>query len=95
MRRPSFGRYVDTGEVGSYLELLRSVTFHQPDPMRIDDIECRDPADAYLIALARQTGADAVVSGDRDLTELDALQPPVLTPAGALDRWDSVPRQPL
>lgn len=35
----------------------------------------------------------AAVSGDLDLTELDDPQPPVLTPATVLDRWDPVPRR--
>jgi hypothetical protein len=58
-------------------------------------IDCRDPNDAYLIALARQSGADALVSGDRDLAELDDPRPPVLTPAAVLDRWDPVPQRPF
>lgn len=95
LRRPRFRRYVEADEIDAYLDVLRSITTPQPDPAGIDDIECRDPDDAYLIALARRTGADALVSGDRDLTELHDPRPPVLTPAGVLDRWDVVPRRPF
>lgn len=95
LRRPRFRRYVESDEIDAYLDVLRSITTPQPDPVGVDGIECRDPDDAYLIALARQSGADAVVSGDRDLTELDDPQPPVLTPAAVLDRWDPVPRRPF
>ena len=95
LRRPRFRRYVEPDEVDAYLDVLRSITTPQPDPIGLDDIECRDPNDAYLIALARRAEADAVVSGDRDLTELEDPQPLVLTPAGVLDRWDPVPRRPF
>lgn len=46
----------------------------------------RDPDDDYLIALAVASGADAIVTGDRDLTEL--VDPPVsvLTPRAFLDQ---------
>ncbi|MHB1549246.1 MAG: hypothetical protein ACYCV5_06710 [Acidimicrobiales bacterium] len=49
----------------------------------------RDPADDYLIALARASTADRVISGDKDLVSLDDLEPPVLTPAQALARLRS------
>ena len=41
--------------------------------------------DDYLIALARATHADYVVSGDRHLLDLDETVPPVLTPRQFLD----------
>lgn len=95
LRRPRFRRYVEPGEIDTYLDVLRSITVEQPDPSDVDGIDCRDPDDAYLIALAREVRAEALVSGDRDLTELDDSEPPVLTPAAVLDRWDPVPRRPF
>lgn len=94
LRRPKFHRYVEADEIDEYLDVLRAITTLTPDPTSVDGIECRDPADAYLIALARETGANALVSGDRDLTEFDDPRPPVLTPVEVLDRWDPVPRRP-
>ena len=46
----------------------------------------RDPADDYLVALAQSAGADALVSGDLDLTELSNLSPPVMRPSDFLAR---------
>jgi len=46
----------------------------------------RDPKDDYLIVLAPSTGADALISGDRDLTSLDDVVPPVLSPSAFLER---------
>ena len=40
----------------------------------------RDPSDDYLVALARDARADAIVSGDADLLALEAAAPPILTP---------------
>lgn len=48
----------------------------------------RDPKDDYLIALARQAGADCIVSGDADLTVLADLVPPVRSPAAFLVELD-------
>lgn len=45
----------------------------------------RDPDDDYLIALARTARADALVSGDADLTDLDLTDLPVLTPRQFLE----------
>jgi predicted nucleic acid-binding protein len=39
-----------------------------------------DSGDDYLIALARTSGADVIVSGDSHLTQLVDPTPPVLTP---------------
>lgn len=45
----------------------------------------RDPTDDYLLALARFAGAAYLVSGDKDLTVLKDVVPPVLTPAAFLE----------
>ena len=39
----------------------------------------RDPADDYLVALARSAQADAVVTADRDLLDHDGLEPPAVS----------------
>lgn len=39
----------------------------------------RDANDDYLVALARHSGADALISGDGDLLSLTDLAPPVLS----------------
>jgi len=46
----------------------------------------RDPDDDYLVALATAANADAIVSGDRDLTTATGLEVPVLPPRVFLDR---------
>ncbi len=39
----------------------------------------RDPADDYLVALARAAEAGAIVTGDRDLLDHERLEPPAVT----------------
>lgn len=43
----------------------------------IEMIACRvrDPGDDYLVALARAAGAEAIVTGDRDLLDHEGLVP--------------------
>lgn len=38
----------------------------------------RDPDDDYLVALARETNAAAIVTGDKDLLDHPGLQPPAI-----------------
>jgi putative PIN family toxin of toxin-antitoxin system len=38
----------------------------------------RDPNDDYLVALARESGADAIVTGDHDLLDHPGLEPQAL-----------------
>lgn len=39
----------------------------------------------YLVALARAAGADAIITGDRDLLDHEGLDPPALTPRQACE----------
>ena len=51
----------------------------RPDPAAEARI-FRDPKDDYLLALARESSADAIVSGDADLLVLEDTEPPVVNP---------------
>lgn len=95
LRRPKFQRYVQAFEIDAYLQTLSMCTIAHLDPLDLTGIECRDPDDAYLIALAYQTDATALISGDRDLLELNHPELAVLTPTAILDSYDPVPRTPF
>jgi predicted nucleic acid-binding protein len=45
------------------------------------------PRDDYLVALARATRVDAIITGDRDLLDHEGLEPPALTPRAACERF--------
>ena len=62
--------------------------------LRVDDAEdiptvTRDPDDDYLIALLRTSGADVLVSGDRDLLDLELADVEVLAPREFVERLDA------
>ena len=46
---------------------------------------CRDPGH-YLVALARAAVADALVTGDRDLLELEDVGVAIITPRALVER---------
>jgi predicted nucleic acid-binding protein len=51
---------------------------------------CRDPDDDEVLALARATQVDLIVSGDKDLLDLNSFDNiPIVTPAEALRRVDA------
>jgi len=52
------------------------------DPPRV----LRDPNDDYLLALAASSGAEAIVTGDKDLLDHPGLQPPAITARQAVEQ---------
>ncbi len=62
------------------MEYLSSAADVRPDPHPIAGLVPQDPGDGYLVAHAREAGADYIVSGDQHLTELRSSRPPVITP---------------
>lgn len=85
LARPKFARQAAAGRAEAYVAAIAG------DALRIDDPRDRprvspDKDDDYLIALARAARADAIVSGDRHLTDLADVIPPVLTPRQFLER---------
>lgn len=74
LARPKFEPQAADGRAEAYVAAIvaGSIRLEDPDkPPRISS----DPDDDYLLALATAAGADAIVSGDRHLLELE--NPPV------------------
>ncbi|MDQ7828785.1 MAG: putative toxin-antitoxin system toxin component, PIN family [Armatimonadota bacterium] len=82
--RPEFRRYATADEVRDYVDVFRRLATAVPDPTDIPRAT-PDPGDDYLVALARASGATALVSGDRHLLGLRGARPPVMTPRHFLD----------
>jgi predicted nucleic acid-binding protein len=77
--RAKFALQATDGRAAAYIAALVGDAIHvddPPDPPRMSP----DSGDDYLIALARTSGADVIVSGDSHLTQLVDPTPPVLTP---------------
>ena len=83
--RPKFSTFASADDVRAYVEALEAggIGFDDPvDPSAVTS----DPGDDYLVALALVAGADAIVSGDRHLTELADPPVPVLTPRALIEQ---------
>ena len=85
--RPAFSRQLSAiGKtvrqvLADYIEIVDLV-----EPIEIPQI-VRDPDDDHVIACALAAKADLIVSGDKDLLDLNAFQNiPILAPAEALRR---------
>lgn len=84
LRREKFRTWLELDEVTAYLDEFERLAEAVDDPSEVPTVG-PDPDDDYLIALARTTHADAVVSGDTDLTGLALTDLPTLTPRELLD----------
>jgi putative PIN family toxin of toxin-antitoxin system len=82
--RAKFRRYLSLDQASRFVSLIRREADLRADPRDIPRLSA-DPKDDYLLALAAATRASALISGDPHLTELAAVQPPVITPARFLD----------
>lgn len=71
-------------EVGDFVDVIRRGAITAGNPV-IAEAVSRDPGDNYLIALAQAANVDHLVSGDKDLTSLATVVPPVLSPATFLN----------
>jgi putative PIN family toxin of toxin-antitoxin system len=81
LARPRLQRYLSAEEATRFLADLAAQTILLADPTDRPAV-CRDPRDDYLVALATASGAEAVVTGDLDLIEInpDQLTIEILTP---------------
>lgn len=66
LQRPYFAARVTAVERHTIGELLRAAADMCSDPVAPPPV-VRDPRDDYLVALARSSDVDAIVTGDRDL----------------------------
>jgi putative PIN family toxin of toxin-antitoxin system len=82
LSRPKFRRWVTTADALAFVEALSRKAELQPDSAILTEAS-RDPGDDYLVEAAR-TAAAVLVTGDKDLLELD-LEPPVRTPREFLE----------
>ena len=86
LRRDKFRQYVSEAEAeaDAYVELIRSEGVLRADPRPSPEPLSADPDDEYLIDLARDAQANALVTGDTHLLELRAIIP-AMTPAEFLE----------
>ena len=82
LRKPYFRDRVTDQEAEEIVAGISGGAIVCEDPAAIEPV-LRDPTDDYLVALAREGGAEAIVTGDKDLLEHVGLEPPAITTRAA------------
>lgn len=72
-----FRERFDADELAEIVANVEEAATAYNDPKEIEAL-LRDPDDDYLVALARDAEADAIVTGDRDLLDHSGLKPTAL-----------------
>jgi putative PIN family toxin of toxin-antitoxin system len=85
LRKPYFAARVTADEAREALDAIERLVVMLPDPPDPATV-LRDRRDDYLVALARAAGADAIVTGDRDLLDHAGLTPSAITPREACEQ---------
>jgi putative PIN family toxin of toxin-antitoxin system len=84
LTRPKLRDYVAEEDVRDLLNWIRRDAVILDDDPSAERI-ASDPSDDFLLALARRSGAAALISGDQALLRLQANEPPILSPRTFLD----------
>jgi len=77
LRKPYFRALIEEQEIAEAVSIIRDAGMMLDDPADPPAV-LRDPEDDYLVALAREADAEAIVTGDRDLLDHDDLKPPAV-----------------
>ena len=86
--RPKFAAALAEDDVRVYVDALAAEAVVLPDPADPPAVT-DDPDDDYIVALALAAGADAIVSGDAHLLDLEEAIVPVLSPRSFVERLRS------
>jgi putative PIN family toxin of toxin-antitoxin system len=89
--RDRLRRFLSFDEARRFVADLAGVMTLSEDPPPPHPAVCRDPDDDYLVALARAALVDALVTGDRDLLELEDTGVAVITPRELVERLVDAP----
>jgi len=79
-KRPRLRRWITVRAAHLYLARLATAAEIKPDPERGPRLS-RDPDDDYVIYLARENGAEFIVTGDDDLLEWSEQDPLTISPS--------------
>lgn len=72
-----FRERFDPDDLAEIVAAVEEAAVHCENPEMFEPL-LRDPDDDYLVALAREAGADAIVTGDHDLLDHQGLVPPAV-----------------
>lgn len=85
LSREKFAKHTAEGRAKTYIASITESTTHVEDPPASAQ-QTADPDDDYLLALAHDQHADAIISGDKHLLDADSNRMPVLTPRQLADQ---------
>lgn len=90
LRKPYFRERVGIEELRGAVARIEDVAIAFDDPSQVEPI-LRDPKDDYLLALGRQAGAEAIVTGDKDLLDHEGrLEPRAISLREACELLDLI-----
>jgi putative PIN family toxin of toxin-antitoxin system len=89
--RDRLRRYLSIEEACRFVADVASVMTLAADPSSPYPAVCRDPGDDYLVVFARAARVEALVTGDRDLLELQDIGVAVITPRELINRLADAP----
>lgn len=82
LQKPYFHALIEDQEIAEAVSIIRDAGVMFDDPIDPPAI-LRDPTDDYLVMLAREAGAEAIVTSDHDLLDHKGLTPPAVDPRTA------------
>jgi putative PIN family toxin of toxin-antitoxin system len=85
LKKPYFRAKLSVLEAREAVEAFTAVAVTLANPTDVEAI-LRDAADDYLIALARESNAEAIVTGDSDLLDHAGLTPQAINARSACAR---------
>ena len=91
LRRDRLRRFLSIEEARRFVADLAGVLTLSADPPTPYPAVCRDSGDDYLVALVRAALVDALVTGDRDLLELEDIGVAVIAPREFVERLADAP----
>ncbi|HEY7932425.1 MAG TPA: putative toxin-antitoxin system toxin component, PIN family [Solirubrobacteraceae bacterium] len=74
LAKPYFRALLSELEAQEAVEAYRDLAVMFADPIDVEPV-LRDPEDDYLVALARASDAEAIITGDKDLLDHVGLRP--------------------
>jgi len=72
-----FQERFDPDDLAEIVANVEGAAAKHENPVEIEPV-LRDPDDDYLVTLARDANAEAIVTGDRDLLDHPGLRPPAI-----------------
>ena len=94
LARRRLRRFISQEDADEFVDALAFAADVRDNPQPIPGLVPGDPGDDYLVALARETGADYLLASDQHLIGLDSPRPPVIAPRALLAELECRRREP-